>query len=66
MYSGDSPAKFLEHSLSYLTATLALIGLKDVTVIRAEGVNISPEARQGAMEKARRAIGEIQTTRLAA
>ena len=66
VYSGDSPAKFLEHSVSHLTAVLALIGLKDVTVIRAEGVNISPEARQGAIEKARRAIGEIAATKLAA
>jgi FMN-dependent NADH-azoreductase len=66
VYSGDSPAKFLEHSVSYLTGVLALIGLKDVTVIRAEGVNISPEARQDAIGKARRAIGESLTTKLAA
>ena len=38
----------------------------DVTVIRAEGVNISPEARQNAIENARRIIGELNKTRLAA
>jgi hypothetical protein len=32
------------------------IGLKDVTVIGAEGVNISPEMRHDAIAKARRAI----------
>jgi FMN-dependent NADH-azoreductase len=42
------------------------MGLKDVTVIRAEGVAMGPEARQDAIEKARRAIGEALTTKLAA
>ena len=42
------------------------MGLKDVSVIRAEGVAMGPEARQNAMEKARRAIGESFTNRLAA
>ena len=65
-YSGDSPAKILEHNESYLKGVLAHIGLKDVTVIRAEGVNISPEARQSAIENARRATGELSTLKLAA
>jgi FMN-dependent NADH-azoreductase len=65
LYSGDSPARAFEHSVSYLTGVLAHMGLKDVTVIRAEGVAMGPEARQNAFERARRAIGESQT-RLAA
>jgi FMN-dependent NADH-azoreductase len=65
-YSGDSPAKLLEHSVSYLNGVLGQIGLKDVTVIRAEGVNVSPEARQNAVDNARRAISEINTIKLAA
>jgi FMN-dependent NADH-azoreductase len=66
VYSGDSPAKALEHSVSYLNGALGLMGLKDVTVIRAEGVSMGPEPRQTAIEKARRAIGEIVSTKLAA
>ena len=66
LYSGDSPAKALEHSVSYLTGVLAHMGLRDVTVIRAEGVAMGPEARQNAIERARRAIGESLTDRLAA
>jgi FMN-dependent NADH-azoreductase len=65
-YSGDSPARILEHNETYLRAVLGHIGLKDVTVIRAEGVNISPEARQAALEKARLAIGEIAPAQRAA
>ena len=33
------------------------MGLKNVTVIRAEGVAMGPEFRQNAIEGARRAIG---------
>jgi len=66
LYSGNSPAKVLEHSESYLKAVLGHIGLKDVTVIRAEGVNISPDARQTALNNARRAISEIDRVKLAA
>jgi FMN-dependent NADH-azoreductase len=66
LYSGDSPAALLEHNVSYLKGVLAHIGLKDVTVIRAEGVNMSPEARQGAIENARRIISELNKTQLAA
>jgi len=66
LYSGDSPAKALEHSVSYLTGVLAHMGLKDVTVVRAEGVAMGPEARQNALDRARRAIGESLTHRLAA
>jgi FMN-dependent NADH-azoreductase len=66
LYSGDSPAAFLEHSVSYLKGALGLIGLKDVTVIRAEGVNMGPEARQSAIENARRVINEVHAVKLAA
>jgi FMN-dependent NADH-azoreductase len=66
LYSGDSPAAFLEHNVSYLKGVLAHMGLKDVTVIRAEGVNMSPEARQAAVENARRTISELNKTQLAA
>jgi FMN-dependent NADH-azoreductase len=66
IYSGDSPAKVLEHNESYLKGVLAHIGLKDVTVIRAEGVSIGPEARETAIENAVRAIHELEAEKLAA
>ena len=66
LYSGDSPAGVLEHSVSYLKGVLGHIGLKDVTVIRAEGVNMGPEARQSAIENARRAINGLYDLKLAA
>ena len=66
VYSGDSPAKALEHTESYLRGVLAHIGLKDVTVIRAEGIGMGADARQNAIEGARRAIGERATFKQAA
>jgi FMN-dependent NADH-azoreductase len=66
IYSGDSPAKVLEHDESYLRAVLGHIGLKDVTVVRAEGVNISPDMRRTTLDDARRTIRDIHTSRLAA
>jgi FMN-dependent NADH-azoreductase len=65
-YSGDSPAKHLEHSESHLSGALGLIGLKDVTVIRAEGIGRGPEARQRAIDGARRVIGKINELKEAA
>ena len=66
IYSGDSPAKAFEHDESYLRAVLGHIGLKDVTVVRAEGVNISPDMRRATLDDARRTIRDIHTSRLAA
>ena len=66
IYSGDSPAKAFEHSESYLRGVLTLIGLKDVTVVRAEGIGLGPDARQKAIDSARRAIGELTAIKRAA
>jgi FMN-dependent NADH-azoreductase len=66
VYSGESPAKALEHSESYLKGVLAHIGLKDVTVIRAEGIGLGPEARQRAIEDARREIASSAEVKQAA
>jgi FMN-dependent NADH-azoreductase len=66
IYSGESPAKALEHSESYLQGVLGHIGLKNVTVIRAEGIGMGPEARQRAIEEARRAIGDLDEVKQAA
>jgi FMN-dependent NADH-azoreductase len=65
-YSGDSPAKHLEHSENHLKGVLGLMGLKNVTVIRAEGIGLGPEARQRAIDNARREIVENTEAKKAA
>ena len=65
-YSGDSPAKFLEHTVSYLEGVLSHIGIADITVYRAEGIGLGPEARMRAIDEARKRIGSQQAEKLAA
>jgi FMN-dependent NADH-azoreductase len=56
-YGPESPAAFLQHQESYLRGFLGFIGITDVEVVGAEGVNISPEhklkAQDGAVAQAR-------------
>jgi FMN-dependent NADH-azoreductase len=66
IYSGDSPAKHLEHSETHLTGVLSLMGLNNVTVIRAEGIGLGPQARQRAIDEARRVIANLNEVKQAA
>jgi len=59
VYAPGSPAAALEHHESYLTGVLSFIGLKDVTIVRAEGLGLGAEARAAAMVKARENIAAI-------
>jgi FMN-dependent NADH-azoreductase len=59
VYTPGSAAAVFEHHETYLTSVLGLIGLRDVTVVRAEGLAFGPEARDAAMAKAREHISGI-------
>jgi len=59
VYSAGSPAAALEHHESYLLGVLAFIGLTDVTVVRAEGLALGPQARDAALARAREVIDEL-------
>jgi FMN-dependent NADH-azoreductase len=59
IYSPGSPAAALEHHETYLTGVLGFLGIEDVTIVRAEGVAISPELRERALAKARAEISAI-------
>ena len=59
VYSGDAPAAFLEHQESYLRGILGFIGLRDVTIVRAEGLNAGAEAKETAIAKARAEIATL-------
>ena len=51
-YGPDSPAASLQHQESYLRGFFGFIGITDVEVVSAEGVNISPDHKQSALEAA--------------
>jgi FMN-dependent NADH-azoreductase len=59
IYTGDSPAAVLEHHESYLRGVLGFIGLTDVTVIRAEGLNLGDEPKAAAIAQAKSQIAAL-------
>jgi len=56
VYTGNSPAAGLDHQESYLRGVLAFIGLTDVTVIRAEGLNLGEDIKAAAVAQAKQQI----------
>jgi FMN-dependent NADH-azoreductase len=56
VYTGDSPVAGLDHQESYLRGVLAFIGLTDVTVVRAEGLNLGEDIKAAAVAQAKQQI----------
>ena len=54
----SGPMASIEHQASYMKSALAFLGLKDVTLIRAEGVAMGPDAVKAAMETADAQVAE--------
>jgi len=52
VYSAGSPAAALEHQESYLIGLLAFLGVVDVTIVRAEGLAMGPQAAEAAVSRA--------------
>lgn len=59
IYTGDSPAAGLEHHESHLRGVLGFIGLTDITVIRAEGLNLGDEPKAAAIAQAKAQIAAL-------
>jgi FMN-dependent NADH-azoreductase len=55
-YAGTALENALDHQEAYLRAVLGFLGITDVTVVRAEGTGMGPEAQAQALESARRHI----------
>ncbi len=53
IYSAGSPAAIFEHQESYLKAVFSFLGVSDITIVRAEGVAMDPDARSGAITAAK-------------
>ena len=65
-YGPDSPAASLQHQESYLRGFFGFIGVTDVEVVGAEGVNVSPDHKQTALETAVAQAGSLSEIRRAA
>ena len=55
--SGDASA--LDHQEAYLKTALSFIGITDVEVVRAEGLNMGDEAREQGLSNAQSQIADI-------
>lgn len=52
----STPASGLDHQEAYLRTAFGFIGVTDVTIVRAEGVNLGAEARMQAVAEARQEL----------
>jgi len=58
-YTEGSPVAFLDHHERYLTGVLSFIGLDNVTIVRAEGLAMGPDAKEAAIAAARTQIAAL-------
>jgi FMN-dependent NADH-azoreductase len=65
-YGAGTPIAFLQHQESYLRGFLGFIGITDVEVVGAEGVNLGPEHKQKALDAAVAEANGLGQTRQAA
>lgn len=59
------PAAAMDHQESYLKVVLGFMGITDVEVVRAEGLNLSPASKIEAISEAERAINDRCALKLA-
>lgn len=59
IYADGSPAAPLDFSERYLVTIFRHIGLTNIEIIRAEGVNMGPDHRDQSIGRARRQIGQL-------
>jgi FMN-dependent NADH-azoreductase len=52
LYGADQPAAIFEHVETYLRSLFTFVGITDLQFIVAEGVQLGPDARQAALDKA--------------
>lgn len=58
-YGPESPGSSLDHQESYLRGIFTFFGIKDVSFIRAEGVNLGPDQREAAIEAATAEVAKL-------
>lgn len=65
-YGADTPAAAGEHLETYLRWVFGFIGITNVEIIAADGVQVGPEQREKALAGALAAAGALQTAQKAA
>ncbi|HJW57834.1 MAG TPA: NAD(P)H-dependent oxidoreductase, partial [Burkholderiaceae bacterium] len=57
MYSTSEQLRVMDFQEDYLRTVMGFLGITDVTVVRAEGIALGPDARSIALSAAQREIG---------
>ena len=60
LYGADTPAAAAEHVESYLRTVFGFIGVTDVEFIIAEGLQLGPDHRQAALERAHETVSGLR------
>jgi FMN-dependent NADH-azoreductase len=58
------PAAVMDHQESYLKTVLGFLGITDIEIVRAEGLNLSPDSKIEAISEAERTISGRANLRL--
>lgn len=59
-YGAETPTASFEHAETYLRSVFAFLGVKNVEVIAAEGINVGPEQREKATNDALSRIAALE------
>ncbi|WP_241300182.1 FMN-dependent NADH-azoreductase [Burkholderia stabilis] len=59
VYSEGSPMAAVDHQETYLKAAFGLLGIKEITFIRAEGMAMGDDLRNGALASAKQAAAAL-------
>jgi FMN-dependent NADH-azoreductase len=58
-YGPGSPYAAIDHQETYLAANFGFFGITDIRFLRAEGVRVSPQAKEQAMAAAYRDVAQL-------
>ncbi len=59
MYGPETPIHFLDHQENYLRGVFGFFGITDITIVRAEGLNIGPEQRARSLDVAKADVARL-------
>jgi FMN-dependent NADH-azoreductase len=62
VFSEGSPYASMDHQEGHLRAFFSFLGIKDIEIVRAEGLALGPEARQNALLTADQSISALTTS----
>ena len=60
MYSTSDAGQAMEHQESYLKVIFGFMGVTDVSIVRAEGIGMGPDAKAAALQTAKAEIEQLE------